>query len=126
MKIVTVKTQAEFDAIAPEDDVHIVIRDAVERIAIREKYEHYIEVYNSDVANYGRTLVSVWEGSTANAYINSEVAACKGSTVNAYRGSTVRAFSGSTINAHAGSIIRIGSNAQAQIKPLPEGRNKPC
>jgi hypothetical protein len=124
MKIITVKTQAEYDALPNAFDVATIIE-------LRSGNTFWLQVktvpfngivkvlnnstvntwYNSKVKAYNNSMVYACDNGTVNAHDNSTVYACDNSTVWAYNNSTVEAYGNSTVNTWDNSKVKAYNNS---------------
>lgn len=133
-KILIVRTQAELDAINPNDDVRIEIRDAPKDITVVRKYANVVLAYNSvlyakkcckiqaygssvialddsEISAYGNSKVFVNGNSIASVYDNSVVAAYGNGKVLACNNSQVEASENCTVEAFEDSWVCVHGNS---------------
>jgi hypothetical protein len=122
---ITVKTQAELDAIPLDFKGRIYIDGGTpyNRIIVRNKYLHSVEARgnssveargNSSVEAWGNSSVVAWENSSVKAWGNSSVVALGNSTVEALGNSTVVARENSSVVAWENSSVKAWGNSSVE------------
>jgi len=111
MKTVTVKTQAEMNALPPSfsewTEIHIK-SDTTFWLEVTKTYQ------NAQVRAYGSSQVTAYGSSQVRAYDSSQVTAYDSSQVRAYGSSQVTAYGSSQVTAYGSSQVRAYDSSQVR------------